>query len=100
MDEESLNISLPYLDNISMGAIDYMNLCSRTPSYTWNYDNKENEITNLKKIISRMAKFINKLDVDEEICSKVKLGTCEKYNNGNCEKCIIEYFKKEVQNEN
>lgn len=43
--------------------------------------------------IQKMAEYINKLDKDEEICSKVKLGICEKYNNGNCEECIIQYFK-------
>lgn len=67
-----------------------------TQLYTarWNYSD-EQYIKNekLEKVINEMAKFINKLDVDEEICSKVKLGICEKYNNGNCEKCIIEYFK-------
>lgn len=103
MEEDMLNIPI-----IDTGRIYYepQNIMVQNDVATqlftrWNY-NDEQYIENekLKKVINEMAKFINKLDADEEICSKVKLGTCEKYNNGNCEKCIIEYFEREVQNGN
>lgn len=50
-----------------------------------------------QKVIDEMAKYINKLDIDEDICMKNVANTelCnEEYSN--CVECIKEYFKKKV----
>ena len=59
------------------------------------YSTDFNKIDRLEKQIERMAKFINKIDIDEEICKNVKLPVCEKYCHGNCHICIEKYFEKE-----
>ena len=53
------------------------------------------QINKLNKTINNMATFINENDLDEDICSKIKLNICEKYNNGNCKECIKKYFEGE-----
>lgn len=62
---------------------------------TYSNNGNYNKIKKMEKQIDRMAEFINKMDVDEEICSKVKLGICEQYNNGNCKECIKKFFEEE-----
>ena len=62
---------------------------------TYSNNGDYNKIKKMEKQIDRMAEFINKMDVDEEICSKVKLGICEQYNNGNCKECIKKFFEEE-----
>lgn len=59
------------------------------------YNGDYNKIKKMEKQIDRMAELLNQLDVDEEICSKVKLGICEQYNNGNCKECIKKFFEEE-----
>ena len=49
-------------------------------------------------IINEMTEYINKLDIDDDICTKntVNPEYCnEDYTN--CKKCIIEYFTKKVE---
>lgn len=70
-----------------------------TPDYIkykdYAMENKDDEKEKLKKQIDKMAEVLNQMDVDEEICSKVKLDICEKYNNGNCKECIKKFFEEE-----
>lgn len=52
----------------------------------------DKEIKN--KIIDRMAEYINKLDIDEDICTKniINPELCnEQYSN--CKECIKQYFE-------
>lgn len=48
-----------------------------------------------EKIIDRMAKFIEKQDIDETIC-KNKSGELCNDESSNCIECIKGHFKKEV----
>lgn len=88
----------PYIRNIGIAVdkIDDYQYISAPIEVSYNYKNieLENEIQKLKNQINKMAEFINKIDVDEEICSKVQLDVCEKYNNGDCVKCIKKYFNE------
>lgn len=77
-------------------AATYTPVYVEMPTMTMNYNvYNEDYVRKMKKQIDRMAEFINKMDVDEEICSKVKLGICEQYNNGNCKECIKKFFEEE-----
>lgn len=52
------------------------------------------ELEKKDKIILKMAKFINYVDIDELICKNVK---CDEYESiEKCEQCIINFFKKKV----
>lgn len=51
------------------------------------------------KIINEMVEYIATLDIEEDICSKVKNENCDKMNFGECEDCIKEYFEKKVEAE-
>ena len=56
------------------------------------------ELDKKDKIINEIAEYINKLDIDDEICSKNTINPeyCnEDYTN--CKKCIIEYFTNKVE---
>lgn len=61
------------------------------------------EITkeNIKKdkIIDLMAEYIATLDIEEDICSKIKNEHCDKMNFGECEDCIKQYFKSKAEKE-
>lgn len=53
------------------------------------------------KQIDLMAEFINKQDIDEEICKNNISDLCDEYGTGiNCIKCIKQYFKKKAKGEN
>lgn len=56
----------------------------------------DKEIKN--KIIDRMAEYINKLDIDEDICTKniINPELCnEQYSN--CKECIKQYFENKAK---
>lgn len=54
------------------------------------------EIENTKDtIIDKMAKFIEKQDIDETICKNESGELCDD-ESSNCIECIKEHFKKEV----
>ncbi len=58
------------------------------------------ELDKKDRIIENMTKYISKLDIDEDICSKniINPQLCnEKYSN--CNECIKEYFEKKVGEE-
>lgn len=48
-----------------------------------------------EKIIDKMAKFIEKQDIDETIC-KNESGELYNDESSNCIECIKEHFKKEI----
>ena len=90
-------IRTPYIEStgISFNQV-YLDEPITTIQYRSNneVDELNIKICELNTTIQRMAEFINKIDIDEEICSKVPLGICEQYNEGRCVDCIKEYFKK------
>lgn len=54
---------------------------------------KENEKKD--KQIDLMAEFINKQDIDEDICKNNMSDLCDEFGTGiNCIKCIKQYFEK------
>lgn len=62
----------------------------------------DKENIELKKQIDLMAEFINKQDIDEEICKNNISDLCDEFGTGiNCIKCIKQYFEgkaKEMRN--
>lgn len=52
------------------------------------------------KQIDLMAEFINKQDIDEEICKNNISDLCDEYGTGiNCIKCIKQYFENKAKGE-
>ena len=61
----------------------------------------DKENIELKKQLDLMAEFINKQDIDEEICKNNISDLCDEYGTGiNCIKCIKQYFENKVKGEN
>lgn len=62
-------------------------------------DRKNNIIAKQNKMIDLMAEYITTLDIEEDICSKIKNEHCDKMNFGECEDCIKQYFKSKAEKE-
>lgn len=47
-----------------------------------------------EELIHKMASFIASQDIEYDICEKTgRLGSCDSMAYGECENCIINYFK-------
>ena len=57
------------------------------------------ELEKKEKQIDLMAEYIATLDIEEDICSKIKNEHCDKMNFGECEDCIKQYFKSKAEKE-
>ena len=60
----------------------------------------QTKIDNKDKIINEMASYISNLDVDEDICKKVKISSCADETSvpaSCCIDCIKQYFEKKVE---
>ena len=75
---QGLYKDVPYIKNYNIGIVEQSELIKTNEEYA--------------KAINEMAQYILENDMKEEICYKVKLGECQKYNNGNCKECIKNYF--------
>ena len=55
----------------------------------------------LKKIAEKLAELILKEDINilNDICDKVPSKQCDNVEEGYCDKCIIDWARKEVENE-
>lgn len=62
-------------------------------------ENLINKYKEQEKVIELMAKFINNIDIDEDICKVMgeKPYCDEYYNANNCIKCVIEYYEKKAR---
>ena len=77
---------------------DYKKLYQKALSDVVSAD-KEN--IELKKQLDLMAEFINKQDIDEDICKNNISDLCDEYGTGiNCIKCIKQYFENKVKEDN
>lgn len=75
---QGLYTDVPYTKNYGLDIVEQSELIKTNEEYA--------------KAINKMAQYILENDMQEEICSKVKLGKCQKYSNGNCIECIKNYF--------
>lgn len=70
------------------------------PEIVCNKEDIENillELKTYKKIAEKLAQLLLKIgeDLDENIC---QYNSCAEYIEGNCDKCIIDWAKREVEN--
>ncbi len=57
-----------------------------------------NLLTQKDNTIFNMASYIASLDIEEDICENTgRLDECDRMAYGECENCIIEYFKKKKE---
>ena len=61
----------------------------------------EKRFVEYHKIIELMAEHISKTDIDEAVCKKMipKSKFCKEYEKSECEKCVIDYFRKKAKGE-
>lgn len=59
-------------------------------------ENILNRLEQDERVIEEMAKYISNFDIDEPICDK-KTGDCYADMYGVCEDCIIDHFRKKVE---
>lgn len=74
------------------------------------YDHKEykrmsrdtkKELETYKKMAEKLAEYITITDINEDvICDSVPEEICEQRAIGDCKQCIIDWARKEVENEN
>lgn len=60
----------------------------------------QKELDKKDKVINLIINMILSYDIDEDICKQIGKLNCDKYKDGECEKCIKEYFYKKVEAEN
>lgn len=101
--EEDIKILEEFIDTnsgaLKIWQISDISECEKLRQAIENLINKYKE---QEKVIELMAKFINNIDIDEDICKVMgeKPYCDEYYNANNCIKCVIDYFKKKARDEN
>ena len=65
-------------------------------------ENVLSELETYKKIAEKLAELILKEDINilNDICDKVPSKQCDNVEEGYCDKCIIDWARKEVENGN